>query len=256
METEKRIRVLIADDEPLARAKLTDLLADEPDVEVVAECRDGLETIQSIQQHRPDLVLLDVQMPRVTGMEVIRAVGVDQMPLTILVTAYGDFAVEAFELQAVDYLLKPFDQPRLRHALARARDSLSRTGRGAYEEKLRGLLERVGPAPERPTRFVVRRGPDYLLVRPTEIDWVESADNYVRLHAGTRDYMLRETMSGVERLLDPEHFIRIRASAIVNLDRVASIRPWSGTEFQFVLQDGTALLSSRRYRERIRSVIP
>jgi two-component system, LytTR family, response regulator len=256
MHTDSPIRVVVADDEPLARARLTDLLAREPGVHVVAECRDGLEAVQAIQRHHPDLVLLDVQMPRLTGLEVIRAVGPDEMPLTVLVTAHGEFALEAFELRALDYLLKPFDEARLRAALARARERLSDGGRRAYEAELRALLQRMAATTERPARFVVRRGQEYLLVRPDEIDWVQSADNYVTLHCGAREYMLRETMTTMEEQLDPARFVRIRASAIVNLDRVTAIRAWSGTEFQFVLADGTTLLSSRRFRDRLRSVIP
>ena len=202
------------------------------------------------------MVLLDIQMPQLSGLEAVRTIGIERMPLTVFVTAFGEFAIEAFELHALDYLLKPFDQERLRQALARARDRLASVSRAQYEGDLRSFLRRMREHVPPVQRFLVKRASDYLFVRTSEIDWIQSADNYVVLHAGERKYMIRDTMSGVEGRLDPQQFVRVRASAIVNLERVSSIRPWSGTEFQFVLQNGTTVLSSRRFRERIRSIIP
>jgi len=256
MPTEPRIRVMTADDEPLARAKLADMLRGEPDFEVVGECRNGLEVVQGVAAHRPDVVFLDIQMPQLSGVEVVRAVGVGQMPLTVFVTAFGDFAIEAFELHALDYLLKPFDQERLRDALDRVRERLASVSRPRYEGELRAFLRRMNEHVPPVQRFLVKRGAELLFVRTSEIDWIQSADNYVVLHAGEGKYMIRDTMSGVEARLDPEHFLRVRASAIVNLERVSSIRPWSGAEFQFVLRSGATVLSSRRFRDRIRSIIP
>ena len=251
----ERLRVLVADDEPLARTKLKHLLGSEPDVEIVSECRDGLEVMQALAERRPDLVFLDIQMPRMTGLEVVRAVGTDHMPRTIFVTAHGDFAVEAFELHALDYLLKPFDEGRFHRALARARTALSHGRRLQYEAELRAFLKDAQP-PEYEKRFLVKRANEYLFVRTADIDWIESADNYVTLHTAAGRHLMRETLANLQERLDPRQFVRIRASAIVNLERVASIRPWSGTEFEFVLHDGTRVLSSRRYRDRIRNIIP
>ena len=249
------LRVLVADDEPLARAKLKHLLGSEPDVAVVGECRDGLAVMKAIEETRPDLVFLDIQMPRMTGLEVVRAIGVDDMPRTIFVTAYGDFALDAFELHAVDYLLKPFDEERFRRALDRARAALSAGRRMQFEAELRALLAGV-QQPEYAQRFLVKRSTEYRFVRTRDIDWIESSDNYVTLHTAEGGYLLRETLGKMEERLDPHQFVRIRASAIVNLERVTAIRPWSSTEFQFVLHDGTTVQSSRRYRDRIRTLIP
>jgi two-component system LytT family response regulator len=252
----RRIRVLVADDEPLARGKLKDLLQLEPGFELAAECRDGLEVVQAVAGGGVDLVLLDIEMPQLSGLEVVRAIGVEQMPLTIFVTAYGDFAVEAFEVRALDYLLKPFDHERFRHALARAREALSRNARPEYEAGLSALLRQASRRPPYVQRFLVKRSAEYVFVRTADVEWIQSADNYVTLHSAGRQYLVRETLSNVEESLDPEQFVRVRASALVNLERVVSIRRWSGAEFQFVLSDGTEVISSRRYRDRLRSLIP
>jgi two-component system LytT family response regulator len=255
MTHDRGLRVLVADDEPLARAKLKHLLGGEPDVEIVSECRDGLEVMKALAETHPDLVFLDIQMPQMTGLEVVRAIGVDNMPRTIFVTAFGDFAVEAFELHAMDYLMKPFDEERFRRALARARKALLEGRRLQYETELRAFLNGV-QQPEYAKRFLVKRSTEYLFVRTGDIDWIESSDNYVTLHTANGAHLLKETLANLQERLDPHQFVRIRASAIVNLERVASIRPWSSTEFQFVLHDGTTVLSSRRYRDRIRTIIP
>lgn len=256
MRSARRLKVLIADDEPLARAKLGDMLQAEPDLETVGECRTGLEVVRAVDELSPDLVLLDIQMPQLSGIDAVRAIGTDRMPLTIFVTAFGDFAVEAFELQALDYLLKPFDDERLKRALARARTALGTDTRVEYEAQLRALLRSIGSQAAYAQRFLVKRGTEYTFVAAAEVDWMQSADNYVILHTGKRTAMIRETLAALEERLDPQTFLRIRASAIVNLERVAAIRPWSSTEFQFVLRDGTTVQSSRRYRDRIRAVIP
>ena len=232
------------------------MLACEPDVDIAGECRNGLEVVKMVNELPVDLVLLDIQMPELSGLDAVRAIGVERMPLTVFVTAFGDFAVEAFEIHALDYLLKPYDQERLRQSMARARAALGGQGRPHFEAELRSFLRRMSATTPYVQRFLVKRPNDYLFVRTSEIDWIQSADNYVTLHSGGRKFMIRDTLSGVEERLDPEKFLRVRASAIINLERVVSIRPWSSTEFQFVLEDGTAVLSSRRFRDRIRTVIP
>lgn len=255
MRSAPRLKVLIADDEPLARAKLADMLRGEAELEVVGQCRNGLEVVKAVDELSPDLVLLDIQMPELSGLDVVRAIGVDRMPPTIFVTAFGEFALEAFELHALDYLMKPFDQERLQRALARARKAVGGDARPRYEAQLRGLLRSIGQQAYT-QRFLVKRGAEYTFVAAAEVDWMQSADNYVILHAAKRQLMIRETLAGLEEQLDPRTFLRIRASAIVNLERVAVIRPWSSTEFEFVLRDGTTVRSSRRYRDHIRTLIP
>jgi two-component system LytT family response regulator len=249
------LRVLVADDEPLARARLTEMLSLEADVAVVGECRNGLEVVEAIAKEAPNLVLLDIQMPHMTGLEAVRTVGVDRMPRTIFVTAFGEFALQAFEVHAVDYLLKPFDEDRFRRAIARARSDLALGRRPEFEAELRSLLRHAGQA-EYVQRLLVKRSSEYLFVRTADLNWIEASDNYLTLHTDGASYLIRESLGSLQGRLDPNHFVRIRAAAVVNLERVTRILPWSSTEFQFVLRDGTKVLSSRRYRDRIRNVIP
>jgi two-component system LytT family response regulator len=254
----EQIKTLIVDDEPLARQKLRMFLEDVGGLEIVGECQNGLEAIEAIRGDTPDLVFLDVQMPGADGFEVVKAVGPAEMPAIVFVTAFDRFAVQAFEAHALDYLLKPFSRARLADAVDRAREAVRSRGRGSLEERLAALVAGVGGgggSPRHPERFAVKTGNEYHFVKSAEVEWVEAADNYVSLHVGRRTYLLRDTMSSMETKLDPARFVRIRASAIVNLDFVEAVQPWSGTEFQFVLRNGTRLLSSRRYRERIRALI-
>jgi two-component system LytT family response regulator len=254
------IRVLIADDDPLARRKMRDLLQAEPDLEVAGEAADGEEAVEAILNEEPDLVLLDVQMPRMDGFEVIRAVGVSRMPPVVFATGHDDFALRAFDAGAVDYLLKPYDRDRLHAALARARRVVGRGdggGRDALEARLRSLLAGTLPAaPEHLERLLVKSGGQFVMVRMPEVDWIESAANYVSLHVGARSHLHRQTMAGMEQQLDPRQFMRIRSSAIINLDRIASVQPWSRTEYQFTLTTGAKLVSSRRYRDRLAAIMP
>jgi len=251
---EAPIRTLIVDDEPLARAKLRKFLEREPDVQVLGESEDGGEALEAIRRLEPDLVLLDVQMPEMDGFEVVEKLNGGKLPLVIFVTAYDQFALQAFQVHALDYLLKPFDQERFTRALERARDTL-RGQRSDQGEALRALVaERRSPV-QRPVRFLVKSGAQFVFVRTAEIEWIESAENYVTLHAAGRKYLLRQTMGAMEELLDPEQFVRVRASAIVNLDFVQAMRPWSGTEYQLVMKNGSTLVSSRRYRDRLRAFL-
>jgi len=250
-----RIRTLIAEDELLAREKLAELLGREEDVDLVAACRDGGEALEAIATLNPELVILDVQMPVLDGLQVVEAVGVDQMPLTIFLTAFDAFAVKAFEVNAVDYLLKPVDPARLAAALDRARARLSAPGTLALGAEIRRVLGSFARTGDYPARIPVKLGDRYEFVRTDQIEWVEAADNYVALHVRGRKYLVRETVSGFEQKLDPQRFVRVRASAIVNLDCVAAVRPWSGVEYEIQLLDGTRLVSTRMFRERVRSLI-
>jgi two-component system LytT family response regulator len=247
------LRVLIVDDEPPARRKLRALLEREPDVEIVGECANGEEAIASVQRTRPDLLLLDVQMPGLDGFDVIEALGPARAPAVIFITAHDVHAVRAFEVHAVDYLLKPFDRERLRLAVARAREAAGRgaeTG-GQTEGKLRAILAELN----RPVRLVVRSHGRVLLLRAEEVDWAEAADNYVILHVGAESHMLRETMNGLESRLDPSRFARIHRSRIVNLDRIRELLPAFHGEYVVVLENGTKLPLSRSYRDRLASLL-
>ena len=250
-----RIRALIVDDEPLGRERIRTQLETAADVEVVAECGDGEAAVRAILEDRPDLVFLDVQMPELDGFGVIREVGADNMPPVIFVTAYDQFAVRAFETSALDYLLKPFDEERFDRALQRARDTLARSGGQGLDERLVALLRQIAPEREYPERWMVRVGSQFQFVRTDEVDWIDTADNYLRLHVGKRVFMIREAIGVMEGKLDPRRFMRIHRSIIVAQDRIHAIEVWNQTEFLVILKDGTKLTSSRSYRDRVRAFL-
>jgi two-component system LytT family response regulator len=250
-----KVRVLVADDEPLARERLRTLLAREDWVDLVGECPNGIEAIDAIARLQPDLVLLDVQMPGANGFEVIEAVGAERMPLVVFVTAYDRYALRAFDVHALDYLLKPFDRERFHEALARARQHLERRGTGDIERRLLELVQDLKPTAQKLERFVIKSGGRVFFVRAEEIDWIEAAGNYVKLHVGTDTHLFRETMNGVEAQLDPDLFYRIHRSHIVNIERVKELQPWFNGEYVVFLRSGTRLTLSRGYREKLQQRI-
>ena len=247
----KKIRTLVVDDEPLARERLTSLLAMEADIEVVGQCRDGEEAATAIVEHTPDLVFLDVQMPAMNGFEVIEAVGSERMPLVIFVTAYDQHALKAFQVRALDYLLKPFDRERFQEALNRARTQVQRTETGDLGRRLLALVKDLRRDQPKTDRLVVKSGGRLFFLRTDEIDWIEAAGNYVRLHVGNTSHLLRETMNAIEARLDPEKFFRIHRSRIVNMERIQEMQPWLNGEYAVVLRTGTRLTLSRGYREKL-----
>ena len=246
-----RIRVLIVDDEPPARAKVRRFLADDPEVEIAGEAGSGAEAVEAVARLAPDVVFLDVQMPGLDGFGVVDALAGGQMPHVVFVTAYDAYAVRAFEVHAVDYLLKPFDEERFRTALERARQRIREGRREDDEARLARWIDTARPGPAHLQRILVRRGDTAVLLRVDEIDWIEAADNYVRIHAGGEAHLVRGTLTGYEARLDPARFARIHRSHIVNLDRVRTLHPWSHGDWLVVLHDGTELMLSRRYRDRL-----
>lgn len=254
-EPARSTRVLIADDEPLARERLRSLLANAPGMEVIGECADGPSAIAAIQQMKPDLVFLDVQMPGNTGFDVIEAIGPAKMPFVIFVTAYDKYALRAFDVHALDYLLKPFDRDRFDQALARARQQLDRQSGGELERRLLELVQDLKPAAQRLERFVIKSGGRVFFVRAADIDWIEAAGNYVKLHVGTESHLFRETMNAIESQLDPDNFFRIHRSHIVNIERVKELQPWFNGEYVVFLKSGTRLTLSRGYREKLQDRI-
>jgi two-component system LytT family response regulator len=246
------LRVLIVDDEELARQRLQRLLASEHDVEVIGEACDGVQAVESIRALVPDLVFLDVQMPEVDGFAVLEQLRPRPVPAVIFVTAHDDYALRAFDVHAVDYLRKPFDAARFREAFARARQRLAGAGAEEHARKLDALLAQVETHPPRSReRIMVRTDGRLYLVRIDDIDWIEAAGNYVKLHVGRETHLMRETMTGIEKMLDPTRFLRIHRSTIVNLDRVREMQPWFSGEYTVILRDGTQLRLSRVYRERL-----
>ena len=252
MTSARTIRALIVDDEPLARERMRSLLGGETDVEVVGEAKDGVEAVETILGQSPDLVFLDVQMPKLDGFEVIQTVGAERMPAVVFVTAYDQHALRAFEVQALDYLLKPFDQERFQGALKRVRRQLDSQETGDIGRRLLALVRDLrSERPSRTDRLVVKSGGRLFFLRADEIDWIEAAGNYVRLHVGTDGHLLRETMNSIEARLNPDIFFRVHRSHIVNIERIKELQPWFNGEYVVVLQNGARLTLSRGYREKL-----
>ncbi|HJV48987.1 MAG TPA: LytTR family DNA-binding domain-containing protein [Geothrix sp.] len=244
------LRAVVVDDEPLARQRIRDLLRRASDISVVQECANGLEAVKAIEDHSPDLVFLDVQMPELDGFGVVEAVGADRMPPTLFITAYDQHALRAFEVHALDYLLKPFSPERFHLALERARRWCAPQAAQKGPD-LEALL--AGLRKERPwvDRLLVKQGDRHVLVRTNTLQWVEAEDNYVRLHVEGTSYLLRQTMTALLGRLDPAQFRRIHRSAIVNLDCIRELQPWTGGDHLVIMRDGTKLTLSRTYREQI-----
>jgi two-component system LytT family response regulator len=248
---ETKIRAVIVDDEPLARERVRLMLAEHPDVEVVAECENGLQAVEAIEELRPDLAFLDVHMPGLDGFGVLDAVGAGTVPAVVFVTAYDRHAVRAFDAHALDYLLKPFDAGRLAVALDRARTAVGAQSERDLERRLEKLLEEMSTRPRFPSRLTVRTGTRISFVAVEEIDWIEAEANYARLHSGGRTHLVRETMSGLEERLDPAHFVRIHRSTIVRVDRIREVEANAQGEYVVILNDDTRLTSSRGYRRKL-----
>ena len=248
------IKTVLVDDEPLARRHLRTLLADDPEISVVAECGTGVEAVDAIDEHKPDLVFLDIQMPELDGVGVAEAIGAEEMPLTIFVTAHDDRALDAFRVQALDYLLKPVDRERFAAALARAKDAIR--GRMARDPaRMEAMLAALRATRERPERLVVRSEGRTLLLRTREIDWVEADDNNVIIYILGRRLRVRETLAHVQRRLMGEEFLQVHRSALININRVAEVRASPQGEYMITLANGSQVRTGRRYREAVRVLV-
>ena len=249
-----RIRTLLIDDEPLARRRVRRLLSLDPEIDVIGECGNGDDAVESIVSQQPDLVFLDIQMPGADGFEVISRLDERKMPVVVFVTAYDQYALRAFEVHAQDYLLKPFDRARFVKALAGAKDHVVR--RNATDpDRIASLLEEIRQPRKHAQRLVVKTSGKILFLKTEDIDWIEAADNYVRLHVGPEAHLLRETMSNLEEQLDPERFLRIHRSSIVNIDRIEQLQPWFRGDYLVLLRGGVKLTLSRGYRDRVQSLV-
>lgn len=249
-----RIRTLIVDDESLARDRLRQLLTKETEVELVGECADGRDAVAAIQSAKPDLVFLDVQMPELDGFSVLAELSGKPMPVIVFVTAHDKFALRAFEVHAVDYLLKPFDRERFQKALGRALEQVKHREGHAIIERQAALLAELKPAAKSPERLAVKSGGSVLWVNLVEVDWIGSADNYAELHVGAKSHLLRETLSALEARLDSEKFVRISRSLIVNVKRIKELKRLFYGGCEITLQDGTKLTLSRRYRDKLQQL--
>ena len=249
------IRAAIVDDEPLARRRIRNLLMEAPDVEVVAECANGKEAIEFLEDSSPQVLFLDIQMPEVDGFDVLQAIGVGRVPVVIFVTAYDQFALRAFEAHALDYLLKPFADERFWAALDRARARIREQQGGDLDRRLQALLENVRGDHGYLRRLIVPSGHRKIFIRPEDVDWIEADRNYIRVHVGDRAYLLRENLTRIASVLDPAVFCRIHRSTIVNIDRIETVESLLHGEYVVVLHDGTKLTSGRSYRRSLLAVM-
>ena len=244
---QKKLQAIIVDDEELARGFLREMLAPHPDIQVVSECPNGFEAVKAIGEHRPDLLFLDVQMPKLDGFEVLELI--DPGPLVIFVTAYDQYAMRAFDAHAVDYLLKPFSRERFEVALDRARKRLGE------QRPPRDLGASARSPGDRPQRIVVKDGPRVFVIPIDKLDYVEAQDDYVALHSAGKSYLKQQPIGDLESLLDPSRFVRIHRSAIINLERIARIEPFGKDSRIAILADGTRLPVSRSGYARLLEVM-
>jgi two-component system LytT family response regulator len=248
----EKIRALIADDEALARRRLRQFIAEVPDIEVVGECEDGRRAVALVKSLAPDLLFLDVQMPLLDGFGVIREVGAGSVPAVVFVTAFDQFALRAFEAHALDYLLKPFGRERFMQAVGRARRQI---GDANVRARLDALVGGLSERPRYATRLAVKARGRTVVLLTDEIDWVGAADNYLELHAGASSYVVRETMSQLQSKLDPQKFVRIHRSTLVNVGRIKELHPLFAGDQAVVLHDGTKLQVSRTHRQKLMSLL-
>lgn len=247
-----RIKAIIVDDEPLARRNLRVLLRGDPEIELVKECSNGGDAVTSIRALHPDLVFLDVQMPEMNGFEVLEHLAGQPLPVIIFVTAYNQYALKAFEVSALDYLLKPFDDARFHKALTQAKRQIEQQDASELGKKLLTLMgarEGRADAPRYLTRLLVKTAGRIIFIRVEEIDWIEAYDNYIRLHVSGKAHLLRQTMNELEAALNPEQFARIHRSTIVNLDRIKEMHSHFNGDHLVILRDGTELKLSRNRKE-------
>ena len=250
-----KIRTLIVDDMRLARARVQRFLSADSEIEVVGECENGREAIALINELKPDLVFLDVQMPEMDGFEVVEIIGASEMPTVIFVTAFDHFALRAFEVAALDYILKPFDAERFEAALKRAKSLLSKKNDNEAETRLLKLLSQIKNPPKFLKRMAIKNGGQTVFLPTDEIDWIKSEGNYVRIYAGNAKHLIRETLSTLEVKLDPEKFVRIHRGTIINIERIRGMQPLFNGEFAVILHDKTELASSRRYRKNLEAIL-
>ena len=253
MTATNKIRALVVDDEPVARERITSLLGRHDDIEVIGQCVNGPDAVDAIAKTTPDLVFLDVQMPEMSGFDVVRALEPPAVPAIVFVTAYDEYAIRAFEVHALDYLLKPFSTARFDAALSHVRAQLTRPPDEELARRLRALAPESGPAARHPNRILVRSSGRVHFIRTEEIDWCEAAGNYIRLHVGEQAHLLRETMNALEASLDPQRFARVHRSTIVNVDRIEEMRSSANGESILLLRSGETLTLSRGYRESFQS---
>ncbi|HEY6805397.1 MAG TPA: LytTR family DNA-binding domain-containing protein [Pyrinomonadaceae bacterium] len=250
-----KIRALVVDDEPLARRRIRKLLARDTEVEVIGDCANGYEAIDAISRESPNLVFLDVQMPEIDGFAVLEQIDQSAVPFVIFVTAYDQYALKAFEVSAVDYLLKPFDRKRFEQALQRAKTRLSTEQGSEFNQQTLALLQELKARSQHHERLLIKSGGRAFFLKTDEIDWIAAEGKYVRLHVGNESHLLREGIAVIESQLDARKFLRVHRSHIVNIDRVKELQPWFNHEYRVVLHDGTKLILSRSCRKKLTDLL-
>jgi two-component system LytT family response regulator len=253
----KTIKVAIADDEPLARERLRSLLEGREGYAIVAECVDGAEALAALTQHDIDLLFLDVQMPGLNGFQILDSLSSGPLPMIVFVTAFDDYALRAFDVSALDYLLKPFDKERFEMTLIRVEERFFGREKAEMSGELREFIRTLSTtaSPTHVSRFPVRANGEIYFVRVEDVDWIDAEGNYVALHAAGRRHLVRDTIKSLEDRLDPAKFVRVHRSAIINVDRLRKLQPYFHGEYVITLQDGTTLTSSRTYSDRLRALL-
>lgn len=250
-----QMRILIIDDEPLARDRIREMLKNDCQTQIIGEARTGREAVEAITAQAPDIVFLDVQMPDMDGFEVLKRLNPERLPIIIFVTAYDQYALRAFDVHALDYLLKPFDRKRFARSLVRAKDQVNRPQNDPHEERIIRLLQELQTERRYLERVAIKTGEKIMFVRTEELDSIEAEGNYVRLHVAVSSYLLRETINSFEAQIDPRTFVRIHRSTIVNINRVKELQAWARGEYRVVLHNGRCYTLSRGYRERFDTFI-
>ncbi len=245
---------IIVDDEPLARERIRSLIEERGDIEIIGECKDGKEAVAALLDERPDLVFLDIQMPEMDGFEVIAAIDDEHLPAIIFITAFDEYAIRAFEVNAIDYLLKPINTARFEKAVSRAIDRLGWREKKESDKTVRDFIERLQLERGYTARFVVRNQSKLYFVRASDVDWIDSAGNYARLHASGKEHLVRETLKSMESRLNPDIFVRVHRSAIINVERIASVEPHFHGEYVVTMADGAKLTTSRTHSGRLRAI--
>jgi two-component system, LytTR family, response regulator len=247
----EKIRTLIIDDEPLARRRVRKLLSTDADFEIIGECANGREAVTEVLTQKPQLIFLDVQMPEINGFDVLEAIGEKDLPMVVFVTAYDKYAVRAFEVHAVDYLLKPFDRARFDKTTEQIKLRLKTEDDSELSTRTLALLEAFRATTNYLERFIIKTGGRVFFIKTDEIDWLEAEGKYVRLHTGKDSHLLREAIGNIEARLNPKKFLRIHRSHIVNIERIKELEPWFHNEYRVILRDGTKLMMSRSCRKRL-----
>jgi two-component system, LytTR family, response regulator len=246
-----KIKTLIVDDEPIARERVRRMVREESDIEVIGECGNGAEAAIFINENKLDLVFLDIQMPEMNGFEVLKSIEPNKTPAIIFVTAYDQYAIRAFDVHAIDYLLKPFNRQRFQHSVERAREQIEQSRGGKMDERLALLLADLKTSKKYLERLVVKSVGRIFFLKTTEVDWIEAAGNYAKLHVGRESHLIRETMNGLEAKLNPDVFLRIHRSTVVNIDRIKELHPLFSGDYTVMLKNGVELTLSRNYRDRL-----